>query len=94
MPALPPITTTVCPSSSGSRRGGEAAVVVLIGRRQLVHVAPGVLGGLLRRLAALARDDVGGVPPRPVVLRGGRFVLAVVLLGLSQKLGERRDVSC
>ena len=26
MPALPPITTTVCPSSSGSRSVGEAVV--------------------------------------------------------------------
>src|ERR1700694_5816464 len=30
MPALPPITTTVCPSSSGSRRVGEAVVAVLM----------------------------------------------------------------
>ena len=43
---------------------------------------------------ALARDDVGGVPPRPVVLRSGRFVLAMARLCLSQKLGQRRDVQC
>ena len=43
-------------------------------------------------LPALARDDVGGVPPRPVVLRSGRFVLAMALLCLSQKLGQSRDV--
>ena len=61
---------------------------------RVVHVAPGVLGGLVGRLAPLARDDVGGVPPRPVVLRGRRFVLAVVLLCLSQQLRERRDVRC
>ena len=30
MPALPPITTTVCPRSSGSRRMGEALVSVLM----------------------------------------------------------------
>ena len=30
MPALPPITTTVCPSSSGSRRMGEGLVTVLM----------------------------------------------------------------
>jgi len=30
MPALPPITTTVCPSSSGSRWVGEAVVAVLM----------------------------------------------------------------
>src|SRR4029453_8875347 len=33
-----------------------------------------------------------GVPSGPMVLRSGRFVLAMVLLGLSQKLCERRDV--
>ena len=31
-------------------------------------------------------------PPRPVVLRSGRFVLAMVLLCLSQQLGQRLDV--
>jgi hypothetical protein len=30
MPALPPITTTVCPRSSGSRWMGEGLVTVLI----------------------------------------------------------------
>src|SRR5207245_4610144 len=57
-----------------------------------LHMKRSVFGSLLGSLAALARDDVGGVPPRPVVLRSGRFVLAVVLLGLSQKVGQSRDV--
>ena len=48
--------------------------------------------GLLGRLALLLRDDVGGVPIRPVVLRSGRFVLAMALLCFPQKLGQRRDV--
>ena len=56
------------------------------------HVERSIVGGLLGSPAALARDDVGGVPPRPVVLRSGRFVLAMALLCLSQKLGQRRDV--
>src|SRR4051794_37599603 len=51
-----------------------------------------VFGCLIRRPAALARDDVGGVPPRPVVLRSSRFILAMVLLCLAQKLGQRRNV--
>ena len=56
------------------------------------HVKRSIFGCLLGRPAALARDDVGGVPPRPVVLRSGRFVLAMVLLCLSQKLCEGCDV--
>ena len=51
-----------------------------------------VLGRLLGSPSLLARDDVGGVPVRPVVLRGGRFVLAMMLLCLSQELGQSRDV--
>src|SRR5688500_3735031 len=49
-------------------------------------------GGLLRSAAALASYHVGGVPPRPVVLRRGRFVGAMMLLRLSQKLGQSRDI--
>ena len=55
-------------------------------------VERGILGRLLGSPPALARDDVGGVPLRPVVLRSGRFVLAMALLCLAQKLGQRRDV--
>ena len=61
-------------------------------RRTLSMCRARVLGGLLGSPALLARDDVGGVPPRPVVLRSGRFVRAMVLLCLSQKLCQRRDV--
>src|SRR5262245_47148353 len=56
------------------------------------HMERSVLGRLLRSPAALARDDVRGVPIRPVMLRGGRFVLAMALLGLSQESSQRRDV--
>src|SRR5262245_30065599 len=49
-----------------------------------LHVEYRILEGRIGCSAALARDDVGGVPLRPVVLRSGRFVLAVMLLGLSQ----------
>src|SRR5215471_17127906 len=49
-------------------------------------------GGFLGRLPVLSRDHVSGVPPRPLVLRGGWFVLAMMLLSLTQKLCQRRDV--
>src|SRR5262249_3684802 len=49
-------------------------------------------GGFFGRLPVLSRDDVGGVPPRPTVLRGGWFVFAMMLLRLTQKLRQRRDV--
>src|ERR1700738_2500830 len=49
-------------------------------------------GGFFRRLPVLSRDNVGGVPPRPMVLGGGWFVLAMMLLRLTQKLCQRRDV--
>jgi len=38
------------------------------------------------RVLSLSRDNVGGVPSRPMVLRGGWFVLAMMLLRLTQKL--------
>ena len=69
MPALPPITTTVCPRSSGSRWLGETvrAVFMISNGRPLLtdpfHVERGILGCLSGSPALLARDDVGGVPP-------------------------------
>ena len=51
-----------------------------------------ILGCFLGSFPLLARDHVGGVPPRPVVLRSGRFVLTVVLFCLPQKLCQRLDV--
>src|SRR4029453_14302803 len=41
--------------------------------------------------AVLARDKVGRVPPRPVMLRSGWFVFAMMLLRFSQKLRQCRD---
>src|SRR6202008_2448561 len=52
----------------------------------------GISGRVLGGPAALTGDDVGGVPPRPVVLGGSRFVRAVALLGFAQQSGQRRDV--
>ena len=49
------------------------------------YAARAALGSFLRRLPLLPRDHVGGVPHRPVVLRTDRFVLAMVLFGLSQQ---------
>src|SRR5262249_44628519 len=56
------------------------------------HVERGIPGCLVGSPPVLTRDDVGGVPPRPVVLRSRRLVLAMVLLGLSQELGQSRYV--
>src|SRR5882672_8196079 len=56
------------------------------------HVNPRIPGCLRGRPAALARDDVGGVPPRPMVFRSGRFVLAMTLLCFPQKIGQGRDI--
>jgi len=50
------------------------------------------LGSLFGSLAILTRDDIGGVPSRPVVLGGRRFVLAMMFLCLAQKLSHRRNV--
>src|SRR6185369_12441638 len=57
-----------------------------------LHVSPGLVDGLLRSLAPLSRYEVGGVPLRPVVLRRGPFVFAMVLLCLLQKRYEGRDI--
>jgi hypothetical protein len=58
----------------------------------LFHVARGTRGCLLGCLPLLTRNDVGGVPPRPVVLRGRRLVLAMPRLCLTQKFCQGRDV--
>jgi hypothetical protein len=60
------------------------------GQRAL-YVELSVFGCLFGRLPVLTRDNIGGVPARPVVLRSGRFVLAVVHLSLLQEVGQRRD---
>src|SRR5580704_15163825 len=49
-------------------------------------------GGFFGGLPVLSRDNVGGVPRRPMVPRGGWFVLAMMLLRLTQKLCQGRDV--
>src|SRR5882672_7128784 len=46
----------------------------------------------LRESSHLGGNDVGGVPPRPMVLWSGWFVLAMMFLCLSQELSQRRDV--
>src|SRR5215467_7845861 len=48
--------------------------------------------GFFGCLSLLARDNVRGLPPRPMMLGSGRFVLSVMLLCLSQKLGQSGDV--
>src|SRR4029450_6844608 len=56
------------------------------------HVERAIARCLLGSLPLLARDDVRGVPIRPVVLRSGRFVLTVMLLCFFEKLCQGRDV--
>src|ERR1700688_3303214 len=47
---------------------------------------------LFGSLAVLTRDNVGGIPARPVVLRSRGLVFAVMLLSLLQEFGECRDI--
>src|SRR5207253_2358524 len=70
------------PRASGACRGGQEARSRERRRRERCRASSGtfqversIFGGLLGIPAALTRDDVGGVPPRPVVLRSGRFIL-------------------
>src|SRR5918993_3159542 len=51
-----------------------------------------ICGRFLRTPSPLARNDVFSVPLRPVVLRSGRFVLAMTLLCFLEKLGQRHHV--
>jgi len=48
----------------------------------------GIFGRLVGGPPVLTRDDVRRIPVRPVMLRSGRFVFAMVLLGLQQKLRQ------
>src|SRR5262245_2570063 len=52
-----------------------------------------VFDGLIGTPPALARDDVGAVPVRPMVLWSGRFVLAMALFCFAQELDLSRDVA-
>src|SRR5262245_25244799 len=72
MPALPPITTTVCPRSSGSRRMGETVVAVLMisSDQQLKighcgfeceYLANVAIGGTSLSSASDARQDEWGL---------------------------------
>src|SRR5580692_266019 len=58
----------------------------------LVHVAIGGSGRVLRTAAVLARADVGRVPIRPVMGGVGLLVVAVVLSRLAKQLCEGWDV--
>ena len=54
----------------------------------LLHVAVGGGGGLLRTAAVLTRAQVGRVPVPPVMLGVRLLVVAVVLLRLVEELGK------
>src|SRR5262249_7812566 len=58
----------------------------------LLNVQGCVISRLFGSPALLARDDVGGIERRPVVLRGRRFVRAMAHLGLAQKICQGREV--
>src|SRR5437868_1473150 len=60
--------------------------------KDLVHVAIGGGGCLLRTAAVLTRVQVGRVPVPPVMLAVRLFVLAVVLLRVAEKLCKSCDV--
>ena len=60
--------------------------------KDLLHVAAGGVGGLIRRAPVFARIHIGGIPVPPVVSGVGLLVWVVALGCLVQKLGQRRDV--
>src|SRR5262245_24699277 len=64
----------------------------LASSEDLLHVAIGGGGRLLRRAAALTRAQGGRLPGPPVVLRMRRLVAVVVLGRFVEELGEGRDV--
>ena len=51
-----------------------------------------IFGRFFGTPSPLARNDVSGVPIRPVMLRSGRFVLAMTLLCFPEKLGQSRHL--
>ena len=57
-----------------------------------LHVARGSTGCLLRGAPLLARDDVGGIPLRPVVLGGGLLVVVMLVGCLAQPVSQSRNV--
>src|SRR5215207_698125 len=60
--------------------------------KDLLHVAVGGGGGLLRTAAVLTRAQVGRVPVPPVVLGVRPLVVAVVLFRLVEELCKGCDV--
>src|SRR5262245_26200479 len=56
------------PRACGAGRGGQRSLR-LHGAADAFHVERSISGGIVRGPPALARDDVCGVPLRPVVLR-------------------------
>src|SRR5579862_9516845 len=91
-------TVLPAPANRAARDGPAWPVPIMIASKCFMgsvcpfYVDLAVFGCLFGRLAFLTRHNVGGVPARPVVLRSGRFVFAVVLLSLLQELGQGRDI--
>src|SRR5262245_56690436 len=73
------------PPSSSSPSSGK-------NMQDLVHVAVGGGGGLLRTAAVLTRAQVGRVPVPPVMLGVRLLVVAVALLRLAEELCKGCDV--
>ncbi len=60
--------------------------------KDLVHVAIGGGGCLLRTAAVLTRAQIGRVPVPPVMLGVRRLVVVVVLSRFAEELGKGGDV--
>src|SRR4051812_34437543 len=88
-------------SHTGARSSAVSALSVVRGTGlrgahdyvlDLRHVAPGGCGSILRAAATLASVEIGRVPVPPIVRRG-RLLERVVMLGrFVQELGEPGDV--
>ena len=87
------VRTAIAPTSRAAGWTPERAddlVVSLSLSTFDVHLA--YVGCFFGRFSVLPGDNVGCVPSRPMVLRGGWFVLAMMLFRLTQKLCQGRDV--
>src|SRR5205807_4761265 len=60
--------------------------------KDLVHVAIGGGGGVLRRASVLTRAQIGRVPIPPMMLGVRLLVLAMVLLGVVEEVGKGGNI--
>src|SRR3954453_23387688 len=88
----PPAARPARPPARRAARRSPRAAPPASSSVGLLGVLGGGFDGLLGSLPLLTRDHVGGVPGRPVMLRGRWLVFAVVLLGLAQQLAQSLDL--